>query len=493
MFHRSTRKKSTPHKAKSIIGPMPRTVLGVGQSLSRSTSTLIPEPYPDEMYLNCLKSTKKGTEQVINTMSKRVFVPLQWLHFYKRHKFREGANARRALLGLIQTETAHALVRGRYYYVDESTVIPGIEEFDQQDDDDNVDEQDDEEQEEQLDSIRYPQHHDDDGEELDETIDYTLPEWKDDSRNIQLQDASTRFIKRHLIYNSVQKASMIRYEKKPDPHQPRSITNHSTPVLTKTYITYSDSADIALYLSEHLKCKPLLITSAQQSKCSAYLSGSNSQEAELCRRSSLALCLDDPFSMDKDRSWSYPIPEFGGIYVPSCLFFREGVSHGYAFCEKVSELSVLACSSYSHPPLAKNDKKSWKDVEWKLSGKIKNDLYRKIECMFDVALCHGHDSIVLSDFACGQFECPAKHVAEIFKSVLDNDKYVNQFKFVCFGIKDRKSLVGFKAAFNLSDEMVPGLSEFKMQIANDTHADYSRMPYDYSQTSQADLIKSDVL
>jgi len=493
MFHRSTRKKSTPHKAKSIIGPKPRTVLGISQSVSRSTSTLVPEPYPDQMYLNCLKATKKDTEQVINTMSKKVFVPLQWLHFYRRHKYREGSNARRALLSLVQTGTLHSLVRGRYYYAHKTTVIPGTEneefgdEQDQEDDDIQEDEQ-----EPQVEAKKFgiqPYDEDDYEEELDETIDYTLPEWQDD-RGPQLHDVKTCFIKRHLIYSSVQRTTLLRYEKKPDPLQPRHVTKQQESIQTRINVIYADCADIALYLKETLKCNPLIITSAEQSKCSGYLGGSNTQEAELCRRSNLSLCLDDPFSMDKDRQWNYPIPEFGGIYVPSCLFFREDSSNGYAFTENVSDVSVLACSTYSHPPLEKNDKKSWKDVEWRLSGKIKNDLLRKIECMLEIALSHEHDCIVLSDFGCGRYDCPPKHVAELFKSVLLNEKFANRFKFVLFGIKDKKSLYGFKTVFLDSNDKVPNLNEFITLIANDTHADYSRMPYTYSQD---DLTKADVI
>jgi uncharacterized protein (TIGR02452 family) len=299
-----------------------------------------------------------------------------------------------------------------------------------------------------------------------------LPTWEEES-TYQLPEVHISFLKRNHLNDSIQHTTMIRYEK-----------NDNTFALTKNkqneftqQVLYADSIDAALFLKNSAHCHPLIITCCEQSRCTAYLSGRSSQESEMCRRTNLFMCLDDPFMMDNERNWTYPIPEYGGIYVPRCLIFRESESTGYAFMKKAQDVSVLASTAYSNPPVEKVKKSSWMDVEWRLSGKIIKDTRRKIECMLDIAVQKGHDAVVFSDFGCGTYDSPAKHIAEIFKSVLA-DKFADKFKFVLFCMKDRKSLDGFRTVFH-GGERVPTLDEFGDQIANKIQGNYSRMPYNY--------------
>jgi hypothetical protein len=123
MFHKGSRKRGSP-KAKQL----PRSPFGITANLSRSTSNMVPEAYPAKFYVDCLKYTKRENKnELLTMMSKRVFVPLQWLHYYRKFKYMQGVNARRALLLMIQIGTIHALMRGKYYFVLPDASIPGIE------------------------------------------------------------------------------------------------------------------------------------------------------------------------------------------------------------------------------------------------------------------------------------------------------------------------------------------------------------------------------
>ena len=51
-----------------------------------------------------------------------------------------------------------------------------------------------------------------------------------------------------------------------------------------------------------------------------YRNGDGAQEENLHRRSNLFQFLEDPQSLI-DRNWSYPLPDFGGIYSSMLIFY----------------------------------------------------------------------------------------------------------------------------------------------------------------------------
>eukprot|EP01115_Flamella_aegyptia_P000120 TRINITY_DN1011_c0_g2_i1.p1 TRINITY_DN1011_c0_g2~~TRINITY_DN1011_c0_g2_i1.p1 ORF type:complete len:87 (+),score=6.68 TRINITY_DN1011_c0_g2_i1:156-416(+) len=61
-------------------------------------------------------------------------------------------------------------------------------------------------------------------------------------------------------------------------------------------------------------------------------------------------------------------------------------------------------------------------------------IMQKMKYMFDVALKHGHDSLVLSAFGCGAFQNPPNHIARLFQEVIQ--EYQGCFKMVSFAILD---------------------------------------------------------
>jgi uncharacterized protein (TIGR02452 family) len=280
------------------------------------------------------------------------------------------------------------------------------------------------------------------------------------------------------LNDSIHNTVPIRYERNDATFaEPKTIQKEQ-----KIQVLHGDCIDTALFLKNAARCNPLLVTNSEQSRCTAYLNGGSGNESEICRRSNFFMCLDDPYAFDNERQWTFPIPEYGGIYIPRCIIFRENESTGYAFMERPKDVSVLASSSYAAPPVEKVKKSSWMDTEWRLSGKIVKDIRRKIECMLDIAVRQGHNAVVFSDFGCGHYDSPPKHMAEIFKSVI-TEKFADKLKFVLFCMKERKSLAAFKEVFH-EGERVPTLEEFSDQIYSSIEGDYSRMPYTYENDSK---------
>jgi len=204
-----------------------------------------------------------------------------------------------------------------------------------------------------------------------------------------------------------------------------------------------------------------------------YRSGSGAQEEEISRRSQLYMCLDDPYLLAPERQWSYPLPEMGCVYVPKCTVIRDSERHGYAFLQKPIDISMIAMSTYSNPPLERardhtndlseshnddNDQSSDEEddhAEWRFSGKIITKILQKIRVLFNTAIEKKHDSLVLSAWGSGVYSSPARHMAELFKQVLNEPAYQNTFRVVLFAIIDDTNAYANQANNNKSGNLLP--------------------------------------
>jgi len=248
-----------------------------------------------------------------------------------------------------------------------------------------------------------------------------------------------------------------------------------------------DSIDVGLKLYDELNSDggsqgkeqvimPLVLIMANgQNPGGGYLEGDAAQEESIFRRTAIARWMGP----ENPRVYAkYPIPEFGGVYLPSVPIFRENErEHGYAFMKEVRTLSFVAAAAYPRPPLVKrrtssNEEQQGKgerkrkrsQTETETEKKEEEDNYtlpdevavkvkRKIQAIFNIAQKHGHRVLVLGPFGCGAFRNPAKAIAELFKEVLAEARYSFYFTRIVFAIlEDSKSLgkrnpVGNLAAF----------------------------------------------
>jgi uncharacterized protein (TIGR02452 family) len=379
---------------------LPRPPFGISSTSLQNASgnSKTTEPYPNILYQDCNKYTKReNSDLIVSMMSKHVFVPSQWLHYFDLYK--HDANGKRALMKIAQISTIHALVRGRYLYVPPTTSLT-------------------------LDGNLQP------GEETDDIVaplEIISPEQP------TLSNVELIHINKKKLIQSVEQTTMIRFENTEKRKTYKDADD--TPLhQTTIQVIQGDCLSLALHLKNKYACNPAMLVMASQSHPGGgYTNGSFAQEENICRRTNLFMCLDDPYVMDEKRTWSYPLPEFGGVYVPACLVIRDSEENGYAFLQKQESMAMIVSCAYSNPPVEKGE-----NDEWRLSGKIVKNIKKKIECILEIAVQKKHDAVVLSALGCGAYCNPPKHTAELFKQVL-NEKFKGKFKFVFFGIYDDKN------------------------------------------------------
>jgi len=157
-----------------------------------------------------------------------------------------------------------------------------------------------------------------------------------------------------------------------------------------------------------------------------YKNGAGAQEENIFRRSNYYMSLEDPDKLDSQRRWRYPLFEFGGIYSPNVIVFKESENRGYELLPEPVTLSFIAVAAYAHPPLTPK-------VE--LLPEYVIGTKRKIKTILNLGLEHGHDCIVLSAFGCGAFKNPPRHIARLFKEVI-KQQYMGAYKNITFAIID---------------------------------------------------------
>ncbi|CAF1274206.1 unnamed protein product [Adineta steineri] len=189
---------------------------------------------------------------------------------------------------------------------------------------------------------------------------------------------------------------------------------------------------------------PLLLNMANAySPGGGYRKGDGAQEENIFRRSDYYRSLDIELDAGQPtprfyctsrcqleqlttNQKMYPMDEYGAIYTSGLTVFRQPEDTGYAFMEQpMFNVCAIAIAAYRNPKL---DHKSF------LTSKYMIGTRKKIETIFAIAKHHKHDCLVLSAFGCGAFRNPPKHIALIFKSVIE--QYAGFFRKICFAIID---------------------------------------------------------
>lgn len=159
------------------------------------------------------------------------------------------------------------------------------------------------------------------------------------------------------------------------------------------------------------------------------MSGAGAQEENLFRRTNYVQHLADPDKrFDPERKWSYRLPEFSCVYSTNVQVFRASEAQGYAYLPEPVGLSFLAIAAYPRPKCqgSKGSERIVPEVAYKVK--------KKMRLMLAVGLDQGHDSLVLSAWGCGAFQSPPRHMASLFKEVLMESKFINQYKHISFAI-----------------------------------------------------------
>lgn len=161
--------------------------------------------------------------------------------------------------------------------------------------------------------------------------------------------------------------------------------------------------------------------------------GAGAQEETLFRRTNLFRSLYQfaPYAEQygiKPSHHQYPLDRnFGGVYTPDAIYFRESEQKGYALLEKPVSLSFITVAGMNRPDLIADGMIAEHHVE-----PVKN----KIRTIFRIGLTHGNDSLVLGALGCGAFRNPPRHVARLFHEVMDEPEFKNKYRRVVFAILD---------------------------------------------------------
>ena len=161
--------------------------------------------------------------------------------------------------------------------------------------------------------------------------------------------------------------------------------------------------------------------------------GAGAQEETLFRRTNLfrSLYLFAPYAGQygiKRSHYQYPLDRnFGGVYTPDAIYFRESEQKGYALLEKPVSLSFITVAGMNRPDLTDDGFIAPYHVE-----PIKN----KIRTIFRIGLVHGHDSLVLGALGCGAFRNPPRHVARLFHEMMDEPEFKDKYRCIVFAILD---------------------------------------------------------
>lgn len=140
--------------------------------------------------------------------------------------------------------------------------------------------------------------------------------------------------------------------------------------------------------------------------------GCKAQEECLCRRSNLYPVL---------KSFIYPLPKIATIYTPGITVLKDSKYNVLKTPYKVNVLSAAMCKLHEGDEFTR---------EHCLLAK------QKIEHLLKTALHFDQRKLVLGAWGCGAYHCPPDIMAKIFKIVLDDPMFKNQFEEICFAILD---------------------------------------------------------
>ena len=198
------------------------------------------------------------------------------------------------------------------------------------------------------------------------------------------------------------------------------------------------------------------------------LRGASAQEEYLCRASNLYPCLISEQAKDFYRKHNNILKHnqfksmFLGtdmlIYSPDITFFREDKNY-------YPDIECSPSQEYSA---------HWRSVDvitcaapfFSESGYIlpNGDLYhlfcRRIQNIFEAAIDHNVEALILGAFGCGAFHNPPSVVAKAFQSVLMKDRYFHAFSNVVFAVKRSGWFSENIEAFEIAFQKFPPTGEY---------------------------------
>ncbi len=211
----------------------------------------------------------------------------------------------------------------------------------------------------------------------------------------------------------------------------------------------ADCVDVAEdMVKEGLNVAILNLASAY-SPGGGYHNATNAQEESLCYSSTLSVSLyqfGDPNKKHissyniENKGCAYPLDlNYGGIYSPGVVFFRNGKKKDYALRDNTFSCSIITVASLSNRDsntYTNNQRQYFKDDGY-MTDEGREIESNKIRTIYRIAIENGIDSLVLGAFGCGVFHLLPIEVAQLFYDILNEDEFKGNFKKIVFAILER--------------------------------------------------------
>ena len=253
-----------------------------------------------------------------------------------------------------------------------------------------------------------------------------------------------------------------------------------------------------LYAGAQLKDKgynpAILNMASRRNPGGGVVTGAGAQEETIFRRTNLFRSLYQfaPYAEQygiKRSQHQYPLDRnYGGVYTPDAIYFRESEQRGYSLLEKPVRLSFITVAGMNRPDLTTDGMIANHHVE-----PIKN----KIRTIYRIGLMHGHDSLVLGALGCGAFKNPPRHVARLFHEIMNEPEFKDRYRRIVFAIledhnscKNHNPVGNFKPfaeEFRHSGNKEP-LSLETLTILSEKSLSHVNNCYKYSNISDGNLL-----
>lgn len=158
-----------------------------------------------------------------------------------------------------------------------------------------------------------------------------------------------------------------------------------------------------------------------------FLGGSQAQEESLARSSALYPCLMQHQQMyEFNRLRKTMLYSDYMIYAPAVPVFRDDEG---CFLEKVYPVSFITAPAVNMGALLRNTPHALSQA-----GEV---LRHRLERILQIALQHGHSSLILGAWGCGVFANQAHDIAQLFKTFLGPyGSYSQVFKHIVYAVYD---------------------------------------------------------
>jgi uncharacterized protein (TIGR02452 family) len=219
-----------------------------------------------------------------------------------------------------------------------------------------------------------------------------------------------------------------------------------------------DILDIAQILSWKGK-KPLVLSMANaETPGGGVLKGAGAQEEQIVYRSNLYPAL--VFAKGGDTEF---IDERGGVYIPNVLIFKNNEQKGYSVLPYPFSVDVVASAALNlgntskdlikyhndeSVHLLRDNARLLQDKTYTWESDYEKSMKCRIRAQFRIAVCHKHDTLLLSDFGCGAFKNDPGDVARFYKEILQEKEFCGRFKTIIFGIASGENCEVFKRVFS---------------------------------------------